>query len=228
MVICCRVVFNRPRMERQVEFYIFLWRILTKHLQLSKPIQPAGALPLSTKHRVAQISRHPHLPYVAIQSHDRSVEIFRIRTESEALKKQARRRKRAKEKAAKTGTKGKDTDATMEDVQQDEDSGTVTLEDLFTPYLIIRASGKIRSFDFPNGTPASETKGAPVRGSHFKKVWSQIDDLHVDYGCSGYKLLRGVHDPTAYQNKRASRSNPCFLSGPSRPSNRHPCRCFEF
>jgi U3 small nucleolar RNA-associated protein 12 len=120
-------------------------------------------LPLSTKHRVVQISRHPHLPYLAIQSHDRSVEIFRIRTESEALKKQARRKKRAKEKATKAATKGNDIDVTINDAQQDGAHGNLTLEDLFTPYLVVRASGKIRSFDFPNSTPVSETKGAPVR-----------------------------------------------------------------
>jgi U3 small nucleolar RNA-associated protein 12 len=119
-------------------------------------------LPLSTKHKVAQISRHPHLPYLAIQSHERSVEIFRIRTESEALKKQARRKKRAKEKATKATTKDKNADAEMDGGR--EETAAISLEDLFTPYLIIRASGKIRSFDFPEGTTGSEAKGAPVGG----------------------------------------------------------------
>ncbi|CAE6448929.1 unnamed protein product [Rhizoctonia solani] len=132
----------------------------TENGEIFKPIQPAGSLPLSTKHKVSQISRHPHLPYLAIQSHDRSVEIFRIRTEAEALKKQARRKKRAKEKAAKAHTKGKPIDTEMEDDQ--EDTGAIALENLFTPYLIVRASGKIRSFDFPDDTPGSEAKGAPI------------------------------------------------------------------
>ncbi|KAG8711931.1 hypothetical protein FRC11_001431 [Ceratobasidium sp. 423] len=136
--------------------------ILTSVLQISKPIQPAGSLPLSTKHKVAQISRHRHLPYLAIQSHDRSIEIFRIRTESEALKKQARRKKRAKEKAAKANAKGKPVDTEMNDEQQDTEAEIISLENLFTPHLIIRASGKIRSFDFPEGTLGSETKGAPI------------------------------------------------------------------
>ncbi|KAG8693426.1 hypothetical protein FRC08_009115 [Ceratobasidium sp. 394] len=139
--------------------------IQAKNGELSKPIQLAGSLPLSTKHRVAQISRHPSLPYLAIQSHDRSVEIFRVRTEVEALKKQARRKKRAKEKASKAVAKGKDTDVVMADAQEDEESGVVTQEDLFTPYLIIRASGKIRSFCFPEDMPTSETKGAPIMTS---------------------------------------------------------------
>ncbi|KAF8759827.1 WD-repeat-containing protein [Rhizoctonia solani] len=130
--------------------------------EISKPIEPAGSLPLSTKHRVAQISRHPHLPYLAIQSHDRSVEVFRIRTESEALKKQARRKKRAKEKANKANLKGKTTDVEMDNGQEETEAGVISLEDLFTPYLIVRASGKIRSFDFPEGTSGSETKGIQI------------------------------------------------------------------
>ncbi|ELU45473.1 WD-repeat-containing protein [Rhizoctonia solani AG-1 IA] len=130
--------------------------------EISKPIQPAGSLPLSTKHRVAQISRHPHLPYLAIQSHDRSVEVFRIRTESEALKKQARRKKRAKEKANKANLKGKTTDVEIDNGQEETEAGVISLEDLFTPYLIVRASGKIRSFDFPEGTSGSETKGIQI------------------------------------------------------------------
>lgn len=64
------------------------------------------------------------------------------------MKKQARRKKRAKEKKEKDQTKGKgkkveDADDTM-DVDEDE----IKLVDLFTPYLVVRASGKIRSFDF--------------------------------------------------------------------------------
>ncbi|QRV72846.1 small nucleolar ribonucleoprotein complex subunit Dip2 [Ceratobasidium sp. AG-Ba] len=130
--------------------------------ELSKPIQFAGSLPLSTKHRVAQISLHPSLPYLAIQSHDRSVEIFRVRTAAEALKKQARRKKRAKEKATKAPNKSRDVDVEMTDAQQDDQPGLVALEDLFTPYLIVRASGKIRSFCFPEISSASDTKSALI------------------------------------------------------------------
>jgi U3 small nucleolar RNA-associated protein 12 len=81
---------------------------------------------------------------MAVQSHERSVEIFRIRTEDEVRKKQARRRKRVKEKEDKAKTKGKSK------VFEPEESTNepIELADLFTPYLIVRASGKIRSFAF--------------------------------------------------------------------------------
>ena len=66
--------------------------------QVKKMIFLITTLPLSSKHRVSQITFHHSKPFLAVQSHDRSVEIFRIRTEEEVRKKQARRRKRAKEK----------------------------------------------------------------------------------------------------------------------------------
>lgn len=112
-------------------------------------ILPVTTLPLSSKHRVSQITFHHSHPYLAVQSHDRSVEIFRIRTEEEVRKKQARRLKRAKEKKEQARAKGKGTEA-----EKDEDADIghkdIELVDLFTPYLVVRASGKIRSFDFPD------------------------------------------------------------------------------
>lgn len=109
-------------------------------------IQVVAALPLSSRHRVSQILFHDSQPYVAVQSHDRSIEIFRIRTEDEARKKQARRRKRAKEKEEKGKRKEKDIVDKADD--EEVDAGEVDIVDLFTPYLVIRGSGKVRSFDF--------------------------------------------------------------------------------
>lgn len=103
---------------------------------MSKLITPFSVLPLASTQRVAQISFHPTEAYLAVQSHDRSVEIFRIRTEEEVLKKQARRKKRAKEKNEKQG----------KDAPEEDDE--IKLVDLFTPHVIIRANAKIRSFDF--------------------------------------------------------------------------------
>ncbi|KAG9317569.1 WD40-repeat-containing domain protein [Chiua virens] len=117
----------------------------TESGEMSKMVQPIAALPLSSHHRVSQVLFHDSQPYVAIQSHDRSIEIFRIRTEDEARKKQARRRKRAKEK----GKKSKPEEEPFDKADYDEaDAAEIGLVDLFTPYLVIRASGKVRSFDF--------------------------------------------------------------------------------
>ncbi|KAI0036042.1 WD-repeat-containing protein [Vararia minispora EC-137] len=112
-------------------------------------ILPAATLPLSTQHRVHQIAHHPSLSYLAIQSQDRSVEVFRIRTEEEIRKKQVRRRKRAKEKGKEVEEEGGGGE------------GKVELVDRFMPYVIVRATGKIRSFCFPEERVEAKG-GAPI------------------------------------------------------------------
>jgi U3 small nucleolar RNA-associated protein 12 len=71
------------------------------------------------------------------------VEVFRVRTDEEIRKKHARRKKRADAKAAI----GK-----AENVNAAADNGPiekVELADLFVPYLVVRTTGKIKSFAFP-------------------------------------------------------------------------------
>ena len=108
---------------------------------------------------MSQIAFHPAQPYLAVQSHDRSVEIFRIRSEEEARKKQVRRKKRVKEKklAMQSKSKSETGDADLrpaEDEQGDQDE--IEPVNLFTPHIVVHASGKIRSFDFGSG---AATKG---------------------------------------------------------------------
>jgi len=113
-------------------------------------IHYVSSLPLSSRHRVSGVRFHPSHPYLAVQSHDKSVEIFRIRTEEEVRKKQARRKKRDREKA-----KLQNKDVPEQTEAQDEPPELVSL---FTPHLVVRASGKIRSFDF--GVDDHRHKGA--------------------------------------------------------------------
>lgn len=124
-------------------------------------IHPVTSLPLSSRHRVSQILFHPSQPYLAVQSHDRSIEIFRIRTEEEIRKKQARRKKRAKEKG-KSKQKGKDIDDAVEDTMDVDQE--INVIDLFTPYLVVRASAKVRSFDFGSKETVSKP-GVQVRSN---------------------------------------------------------------
>ncbi|KIY46629.1 WD-repeat-containing protein [Fistulina hepatica ATCC 64428] len=112
----------------------------TESGEIAKIIHPITTLPLASRHKVSQISFHPSQPYVAVQSHDKTVELFRIRTEEEVRKKQARRKKRAKEKQGKS-----DADMLAADDAEEEDIRPI---DLFVPHLVVRASGKVRSFDF--------------------------------------------------------------------------------
>ncbi|TFY83811.1 hypothetical protein EWM64_g192 [Hericium alpestre] len=95
--------------------------------EVVKVIHPITTLPLSSQHKVSQITFHPTLPR-------------RVR------KKQARRRKRAQEKKKSKG--GKDKGQVNESADEAEKDGEIDLADLFTPYLVVRASGKVRSFAF--------------------------------------------------------------------------------
>ncbi len=124
-------------------------------------IHPMSNLPLASKHRVSQIKFHPSLPYLAVQSHDRSVEIFRIRTEEEVKKKVARRKKRAKEKKQ---SESKSTKNQSQEFGEDPDDAMheSQLVDYFSPHIVVRASGKVRSFDF-DPKEASLKGGMKVR-----------------------------------------------------------------
>ncbi|PPQ64699.1 hypothetical protein CVT24_008326 [Panaeolus cyanescens] len=117
----------------------------TESGEVAKMIHPIASLPLSSKHRISQIQFHHTQPYLAVQSHDRSVEIFRIRSEEDVKKKHARRKKRAKEKAEQG--KSKKVEGTGETTKEST-SMEDNLVDYFQPHVIVRASGKIRSFDF--------------------------------------------------------------------------------
>jgi U3 small nucleolar RNA-associated protein 12 len=69
-------------------------------------IYPLSRLPLPSRNWVSQIALYPNQPYLAVQSHDRSVEI----PHDEVRKKQVRRQKREKEKGEGEGKskKGKE------------------------------------------------------------------------------------------------------------------------
>lgn len=122
-------------------------------------IHPLSTLPLASKHRVSQIQVHPALPYLAVQSHDRSVEIFRIRSEEEVLKKQARRKKRIKEKKRQERDQGKTPEmdeSGLYPLSENEETMESNIVDYFTPHLVVRVSGKIRSFDFGSSNPTTK------------------------------------------------------------------------
>ena len=111
-------------------------------------VHPFASLPIASHYKVSQITFHPSHPFLAIQSHDRSVELFRIRTEEEVRKKQARRLKRAKEKKETKKSKADGQNDERADNQSQDLVKEVQLVDLYTPYTIVRTAGKVRSFDF--------------------------------------------------------------------------------
>ncbi len=140
--------------------------------QLSKMITFAVSLPLSTKHRITEISFHPTQPYLAVQSHDKNIDILRVRTEEEIRKKIARRKRREREKSKAKASQGKSAEQLADEDGMDgdgEQQNEVSLVDLFTPYLVIRASGKVRSFSF-SGTDNSAKGGVHVSAAKIARL----------------------------------------------------------
>jgi U3 small nucleolar RNA-associated protein 12 len=179
-------------------------------LKVNKFIHPVALLPLSSHHRVSQVLFHPTEPYLAVQSHERSVEIFRIRTGEELRKKAARRKKRMKEKKTKEKDKGntEDMDVDNSDAEADEE---VQLTDIFTPYLVVRSSAKIRSFNF-----GSEHVG-PKDGTQVCCFGMRLE--HLALNC--LKAVHGLdlqcdgglqYSQTRQVSRKSSRSRPHIFS----------------
>lgn len=140
--------------EGKVKLYEIGKKSLQSSLQredgtMAKFLIDQGQLDLVGTKRVTQIAFNAHkgrgAQFLAISGSDRSIEIFRLRSEEDIQRKLARRRRRAKEKVAKkqNGNVG---------IQEDKDGEKdtpVTWNDRIEPYAIVRPSnGKVKSFSF--------------------------------------------------------------------------------
>ena len=160
-------------------------------------VQPLATLPIASRHKVSQITFHPSHPFLAIQSHDRSIEIFRIRTEEEVRKKQARRLKRAKEKKETKKSKADDKNDERADDQSQHLVKEVQLVDLYTPYTIVRAAGKVRSFDFVREDGGANHIQVRLLQVERRGALRSFTDIH----CHIRQFGRSVHHPTTHQKQ---------------------------
>jgi U3 small nucleolar RNA-associated protein 12 len=124
--------------------------------KLSRAIVPLAAnLPLATashSQRVSQIKFHPTMPYLAMQTGEKTVEVLRVRTEEEIKKKAIRRRKREREKKKEKGEP-------VADGGEGEEKA-IEWRDRLTSWIVVRAGGKIRSFDWaPEPKASKKSKG---------------------------------------------------------------------
>lgn len=97
------------------------------------------------KDRTIGIRFHPRADYVGLHGSERSVEIWRIRSQSEVQKSIARKKKRRKEKEAKS--EGSEKGAEV-DKDKTEDVSSAPVTEVFVSHVIVRTGGKIRSFDW--------------------------------------------------------------------------------
>lgn len=130
--------------------------------QLPKLILPITTLPLpSTTTPISQISFHPNLALILLQTSDRTVVALRIRSSEEVQAKQARRKKREKEKKEKkdrAGVNGDDGEVNGENGI----GGAVRWEDRIAVLCTVRANAKIRSFALSDTDSGTGKSGIPV------------------------------------------------------------------
>lgn len=97
------------------------------------------------KDRTIGIHFHPRADYVGFHGSEKSVEIWRIRSQTEVQKSLARKRKRRKEKESQRD--GEDKEAN-DDKEKSDDVSSAPVTEVFVSHVIVRTGGKIRSFDW--------------------------------------------------------------------------------
>ncbi|KAM6479750.1 WD40 repeat-like protein [Trichoderma sp. SZMC 28011] len=108
-------------------------------------LQDRGTLFRQNKDRATEVIFHPQRDYFAVHGSDKSVDIWRIRSESEVKKGLARKRRRRREKQKDA----KNDDADMENGDDaQEDVSKADISDVFVQFVIIRTGGKVRSMDW--------------------------------------------------------------------------------
>ena len=107
-----------------------------------------GTLHRSSKDRTTGVKFHPTTGYFAAHGSDKSIEIWRIRSEGEVQKSLARKRKRRREKAA---SRAKEDEILDVDEELDgKDLTELELSELIVSYVIIRTEGRVGSLDWSN------------------------------------------------------------------------------
>ncbi|KAG0341393.1 hypothetical protein BG004_006043 [Podila humilis] len=114
---------------------------------IPKAITFYGSIPRQSKERLTTIQFHPSQQFVGAQASDKTIELFRIRTHEEIKKKMSRRRKRQREKQQALLRKGDVEGAAAEEAAAAADEAIQAVDEI-TPWHIIRATAKIRSFAF--------------------------------------------------------------------------------
>ncbi|KAF2278129.1 WD40 repeat-like protein [Westerdykella ornata] len=100
-----------------------------------------GILYRQGKDRTLEISFNAHSDYIAVHGSEKSVELWRIRSEGEIQKALARKRKRRREKAKSEGQELAEEKESAEKVN----IADAEITDVIVPYVTLRTAGKVRS-----------------------------------------------------------------------------------
>jgi U3 small nucleolar RNA-associated protein 12 len=129
-----------------------------KRRNIIECLQPMGSIKRSSGDRVGRLRYDETGGLLACQGGGKSLELFRVRGESEAKKKLKRRKKRRKEKLSK---KEEATAAGNQEPQQalEEDSDELRASDELESLQVITCKSKVKSFAFaPNSAVLLATK----------------------------------------------------------------------
>ena len=111
-------------------------------------LKARGTLFRQGKDRTISASFHPSGKYIAAHGSDKSIEIWRIRSELEVQKSIARKRRRRKEKLhlRDDAANGETQDIETENFNL----ASAAITDIIVPCVIVRTGGKVRSMDWAN------------------------------------------------------------------------------
>ncbi len=133
-------------------------------------LRERGSLSRQGKDRTIGVSFHLNGKYIAAHGSEKSIEIWRIRTESEVKKSIARKRKRRKEKLNHEvdGPNGELQDIETENV----DLASAAITDIIVPFVIVRTSGKVRSIDWASGRTSKSLQILAATTNNQLELWA--------------------------------------------------------
>lgn len=139
-------------------------------------LRERGILYRQGKDRTLGIKFHARGNYIAAHGSEKAVELWRIRSESEVQKSLARKRKRRREKAlaavAVNGTV--DGGDLLGDNGKPDELPSADVSDVIVPYVIVRTSGKVRSFDWASDRTSKALQLLVAMTNNLMEVYSVL------------------------------------------------------
>ena len=148
-------------------------------------LENRGVLQRHGRDRPLGLTFHPTSDYFAVHGGEKAIEVWRIRSQEEVQKSLMRKRRRKREKVAKS------EDGTKNDVGAVEE-GTIepVLSDFFAPQVIVRTGGKVRAIDWIDSRPGKSIHILAALSSN------QIEVYDISTHERGKKASEGSPDYT--------------------------------
>lgn len=103
-------------------------------------LKERGTLYRTGKDRTLGVVFHLKSDYIAVHGSEKSVELWRMRSDTEVQKSLARKRKRRREKA-----KSDEKDVEVEGTEETVNIADAEISEVIVPYVTVRTAGKVRS-----------------------------------------------------------------------------------